>query len=70
MSVALCTTAQVLATYGHIRDLVAREESVQPEEDFAMAWAVDEAPRIQGVLDNIQTVFVAYPKTGGRRPCH
>lgn len=58
----------MLATYGHIRDLVAREESVQPEEDFAMAWAVDEAPRIQGVLDDIQKVRTPRPRDVAHDP--
>ena len=32
----------VLASYGHVRDLPARNGSVQPGEDFHMAWEVDE----------------------------
>ncbi|MCB9957756.1 MAG: type I DNA topoisomerase [Rhodospirillaceae bacterium] len=31
---------QVLASYGHVRDLPARDGSVRPDEDFAMDWAV------------------------------
>ena len=31
----------VLASYGHVRDLPAKEGSVLPEEDFSMSWAVD-----------------------------
>jgi DNA topoisomerase-1 len=34
---------RVLASYGHVRDLPARDGSVRPEEDFAMSWAVDPA---------------------------
>lgn len=31
----------VLASYGHIRDLPAKDGSVQPDDDFAMTWEVD-----------------------------
>ncbi|MCA8931954.1 MAG: type I DNA topoisomerase [Rhodospirillaceae bacterium] len=31
---------QVLASYGHVRDLPPRDGSVRPDEDFAMDWAV------------------------------
>ncbi len=33
---------QVLASYGHIRDLPAKDGSVRPGEDFAMDWTVDD----------------------------
>src|ERR1700722_14978580 len=32
----------VLASYGHVRDLVAKDGSVKPEKEFAMTWQVDE----------------------------
>ncbi len=32
---------QVLASYGHVRDLPAKDGSVLPDEDFAMSWTVD-----------------------------
>ena len=32
---------QVLASYGHVRDLPAKDGSVRPDEDFAMSWTVD-----------------------------
>jgi len=32
---------KVLASYGHVRDLPAKNGSVRPEEDFAMSWDVD-----------------------------
>lgn len=32
---------QVLASFGHIRDLPAKDGSVLPDKDFAMSWAVD-----------------------------
>src|SRR5262245_12499420 len=31
----------VLASYGHVRDLPAKDGSVLPDEDFAMSWEVD-----------------------------
>jgi DNA topoisomerase I len=31
----------VLASYGHVRDLPAKDGSVRPEEDFEMSWEVD-----------------------------
>ena len=33
----------VLASYGHVRDLPAKDGSVDPEHDFAMRWEVDAA---------------------------
>ncbi len=32
---------QVLASFGHVRDLPAKDGSVRPDEAFAMTWAVD-----------------------------
>ncbi|MEO1397756.1 MAG: type I DNA topoisomerase, partial [Pseudomonadota bacterium] len=32
---------KVLASYGHVRDLPAKDGSVLPDEDFAMSWSVD-----------------------------
>jgi DNA topoisomerase-1 len=32
----------VIASYGHIRDLVQKDGSVLPEEDFAMRWELGE----------------------------
>jgi DNA topoisomerase-1 len=32
---------EVLASFGHVRDLPARDGSVRPDEDFAMSWEVD-----------------------------
>src|SRR5690606_5081283 len=34
---------KVLASFGHVRDLPAKDGSVRPEEDFAMSWSVDSA---------------------------
>ena len=32
---------RVLASYGHVRDLPAKDGSVLPDADFAMSWEVD-----------------------------
>ncbi len=32
---------KVVASYGHVRDLPAKDGSVLPDNDFAMSWAVD-----------------------------
>jgi DNA topoisomerase-1 len=32
---------EVLASYGHVRDLPSKDGSVQPDADFEMAWEVD-----------------------------
>src|SRR5215469_10293057 len=32
---------KVLASYGHVRDLPAKDGSVRPDNDFAMSWEVD-----------------------------
>ena len=32
---------EVVASYGHVRDLPAKAGSVLPEEDFAMLWTID-----------------------------
>ena len=31
----------VLASYGHVRDLPAKDGSVLPDDDFSMSWEVD-----------------------------
>ncbi|KAK9808623.1 hypothetical protein WJX72_000702 [[Myrmecia] bisecta] len=41
----------VLASYGHVRDLLDKPGSVQPDSGFAMTWSVD--PKAQGRLDDI-----------------
>jgi DNA topoisomerase-1 len=36
---------QVLASYGHVRDLPPKDGSVRPDDDFAMDWEVDAKAR-------------------------
>jgi hypothetical protein len=42
---------RVLASYGHVRDLPAKDGSVDPNSDFAMIWEVD--PKAQKRLKEI-----------------
>jgi DNA topoisomerase-1 len=42
---------QVLASFGHVRDLPSKDGSVRPDEDFAMIWAIDDDARKR--LDDI-----------------
>ncbi|MDX3809809.1 MAG: toprim domain-containing protein, partial [Bosea sp. (in: a-proteobacteria)] len=32
---------EVIASFGHIRDLPAKDGSVEPENDFAMKWEIE-----------------------------
>src|SRR6202043_2515810 len=32
---------KVVASYGHVRDLPAKDGSVRPDDDFSMSWEVD-----------------------------
>ena len=43
----------VLASYGHVRDLPAKDGSIRPDEDFAMSWEVDAkaAKRLNDIAD-------------------
>ena len=41
----------VLASYGHVRDLPAKDGSVDPNADFAMIWEID--PKAQARLKEI-----------------
>ena len=35
----------VLASYGHVRDLPAKDGSVRPDEDFAMTYETEDRDR-------------------------
>lgn len=43
---------QVLASYGHVRDLPPKQGSVRPEEGFAMDWQL--LPRASGRMKDLQ----------------
>jgi DNA topoisomerase-1 len=44
---------KVLASYGHVRDLPAKDGSVRPDEDFAMDWESypDKAKQLKAITD-------------------
>ena len=47
---------QVLASYGHVRDLPSKDGSVRPDDDFAMTWDVDpkSAKRLSDIADALK----------------
>jgi DNA topoisomerase-1 len=49
----LGTDFKVLASYGHVRDLPAKDGSVRPDDDFDMSWEVDgkAAKRLSEIAD-------------------
>jgi len=44
---------RVLASYGHVRDLPARDGSVDPDRDFAMEWQVspDKSRQLKAIIE-------------------
>ncbi|MEM7567327.1 MAG: type I DNA topoisomerase, partial [Pseudomonadota bacterium] len=46
----------VLASYGHVRDLPAKDGSVRPDEDFAMSWEVprDSSKRLTDIAKAVK----------------
>jgi len=53
--------AKVLASFGHVRDLPAKDGSVDPERDFAMRWEIPDARSREQVAK-----IVAAAKTADR----
>lgn len=54
----------VLASFGHVRDLPARDGSVRPDEDFAMSWEEDargdkQVSAIAKALKGADTLYLA-----------
>ncbi len=47
---------KVLASFGHVRDLPAKDGSVLPDQDFEMSWATDAASnkRIKDIADALK----------------
>jgi DNA topoisomerase I len=47
---------KVLASFGHVRDLPAKDGSVRPDEDFEMSWEVDAASnkRLKDITDALK----------------
>ena len=48
---------KVLASFGHVRDLPAKDGSVRPDEDFDMSWQVDSASnkRLKEISDAVNS---------------
>ncbi|MCY6380486.1 type I DNA topoisomerase [Hoeflea prorocentri] len=48
---------KVLASFGHVRDLPAKDGSVNPDEDFDMTWQVDTASnkRLKEISDAVKS---------------
>ena len=48
---------QVLASYGHVRDLPPKDGSVRPDEDFAMSWEVskDSVRQMKAITDAVKS---------------
>jgi DNA topoisomerase I len=52
-----CQLLQVLASYGHVRDLAEKPGSVKPEADFEMVWSTAGfAGRQRGLADIIAAI--------------
>ncbi len=47
----------VLASYGHVRDLPAKDGSVRPDDDFAMSWDTDakSAKRVAAIAEALRS---------------
>ena len=55
---------EVLASYGHIRDLPPKDGSVLPDEDFAMSWQLGDRSakpvgEIRRALKKAKTLYLA-----------
>ena len=55
---------KVLASYGHVRDLPSKDGSVQPDDDFAMAWELTDrseksVKEIMAALKGAGTLYLA-----------
>jgi DNA topoisomerase I, bacterial len=48
---------KVLASFGHVRDLPAKDGSVLPDQDFAMSWEIDGASskRLKDISDAVKS---------------
>ena len=47
---------KVMASFGHVRDLPAKDGSVRPDDDFDMSWEVDtaSAKRMKDIADAVK----------------
>lgn len=54
-------TRQVLASYGHVRDLAEKPGSVKPEADFEMVWSTAGfAGRQRGLADIVAAIKAGF----------
>jgi len=55
----------VLASYGHVRDLPAKDGSVRPDDDFAMDWEVDDRAekRLKDIVQALKGADTLYLAT-------
>jgi|HubBroStandDraft_1064217.scaffolds.fasta_scaffold00007_21 DNA topoisomerase-1 len=55
----------VLASYGHVRDLPAKDGSVRPDDDFAMDWEVDDRAekRLREIVQALKGATMLYLAT-------
>lgn len=54
----------VLASFGHVRDLLAKDGSVRPDDDFAMEWEIGSRSKkhikeIQDAIKDADTLYLA-----------
>ncbi|MBL8675674.1 MAG: type I DNA topoisomerase, partial [Rhodospirillales bacterium] len=56
---------RVLASFGHVRDLPAKDGSVRPDEDFAMDWEIDpkSQKRVSDIADAVRGAKILYLAT-------
>ena len=56
---------QVVASYGHVRDLPAKNGSVRPDESFAMDWEIDpkSEQRLKAIRDALKGADALYLAT-------
>lgn len=55
---------KVIASYGHVRDLISKDGSVDPSNNFEMKWSIDERGQkqinaIEKTLKNVDEIFLA-----------
>ena len=55
----LGTSYKVLASFGHVRDLPSKDGAVEPDNDFAMHWEVDQGKK---AMKEIQTAMKSADK--------
>ena len=63
---------KVLASYGHVRDLPAKDGSVLPDEDFSMSWTVDSRskPRLTDITKAAINIAAGCRHGACEQPAH